>query len=270
MNLFRKPKPRRAHRRTKTWLDKHPEYAEELLPKVKNSPGFRAAIIKAATGIEFERDELEMMDPQSFFALKALLAKKLGLDKRLPFSFDDNSFFNAFAPDRSRTHRQTRHANFAQDDSFPDLSPLSSDDAREEYQRYRQVFAPRRPLGLRHRRPRLLMANKPPVSRQDQQIVDLIKAFNEAVKERTAPPGSSPKVYALEVNDELVEMNEEQYRDFCRERDEKRRLIENTPSQPANGENAGISEIPPPGGMLGTKPEQGNPPAKSSSPQASN
>jgi hypothetical protein len=225
MNIFGQPKKKRAHRKTKTWLDKQAAHSGELLETVKNSPVIRAAIIEHAIGVTFEREELEMIDPQEFFSLKARLLKKLESYKTFPMTTNDNAFFNLFAPKGSHTFRKAHHADFDEGDSFPDIRPLQSETAHEVEQGY---YEPRFAI----RRPRYIRYTGPPASRtrgtkkeiQEHPVAKAVNPFlsaltNMAKETPAAPQAFSPRIYAVEVDGKWLEMTEEQYKIFSQKRE---------------------------------------------------
>lgn len=136
MYLFGRPKRQRAHRKTKTWLDKEAAHAGKLLEQVKNNPVIRAEIIRHAIGVAFDPEELEMMEPQEFFRLRARLLNALERDNALPMTANDNAFFDLFAPKGSRTYRKAHHDNLDEDDPFPDMSPIQGETTNEGEQSY--------------------------------------------------------------------------------------------------------------------------------------
>ena len=234
MNIFEQPKKKRAHRKTKTWLDKQAAHSGELLEKVKNSPVIRAAIIEHAIGVTFEPEELEMMDPQEFFSLRARILKKLESRKMLPMTTNDNAFFDIFAPKGSHTFRKAHHADFDELDSFPDIKPLGSETSDEAEQgHYEPGFATGyiSPTGPPPDRTR---GTKKEIQ-EDQAANDVNQFLNYLVKMAkevpAVPQASSPSIYAVEVDGKWLEMNEKEYKIFSQKRKEQQQLTEKTTIQ---------------------------------------
>jgi len=226
MGLFDRPKSRRAHRRTKTWLDKQAEQSGDLIEKVKNLPRVRAAIIQHAIGVRFHPDELETMDPQAFFHLRAI--KKLGLDKEFPFVVNENAFFDLFAPTGSRTRRRKREAEFTAADSFGEMIPLQPEnDDEQTYYRPRLPLYPTRPRRYTNRRiPGSTVFRKPSTGKT---VDDLARQVRDVVTPVKPIPS---RIYAVEVDGKWVEMTEDEYQLFDQKRKAKQQPPGPPPSEP--------------------------------------